>query len=187
MIVRCIVTGNSGGKSVVASDGPAPRTHVYRHFPGMATSLIWGTPASPRIPFDGHNPIDRSSGFVPSVSGETRLTFVTFPPDSVTAQPGFDGVAAGSEYAAECPDIAAAFEPDAPGMHATQTVDYAIVLDGEIWLELDEGREVCLKAHDVAIQNGTRHAWRNKSMRPTKVAFVLIGARRADQDNSELP
>ena len=65
-------------------------------------------------------------------------------------------------------------EPD--GMHTTPTVDYAIVLDGEIWLELDEGRSTLLRRHDVVIQNGTRHAWRNKSERAATVAFVLIGA-----------
>ncbi|MEO8313600.1 MAG: cupin domain-containing protein [Pseudomonadota bacterium] len=180
MIVRRIVTGNTNGRSVIASDGPAPRTHVFKHLPGMATSLIWGTAALPEVPFNGRDPIDRNTGCVPSGSGESRLMFVTFPPDSVTSLPGFDGVAAGGEYAAECPDIAAAFEPDAPGMHATATVDYAIILDGEIWLEVDDGHEVRLRSHDVVIQNGTRHAWRNKSSRTAKVAFVLIGARRRE-------
>ena len=66
------------------------------------------------------------------------------------------------------------FEPD--GMHRTPTVDYGIVLDGEIWLELDEGRSALLRQHDVVVQNGTRHAWRNKSNRPATLAFVLIGA-----------
>ena len=60
-------------------------------------------------------------------------------------------------------------------MHTTPTVDYGIVLDGEIWLELDDGIVVQLKQHDVIVQNGTRHAWRNKSSKATKMAFVLIG------------
>jgi quercetin dioxygenase-like cupin family protein len=52
------------------------------------------------------------------------------------------------------------------------------VLDGEVWLELDDGKEVHLRAHDIVIQNGTRHAWRNKGTKSVKMAFVLIGARR---------
>jgi len=62
-------------------------------------------------------------------------------------------------------------------MHTTPTVDYGIVLDGEIWLELDN-ETVHLKRHDIVIQNGTRHAWRNKGTAPATLAFVLIGATR---------
>jgi quercetin dioxygenase-like cupin family protein len=60
-------------------------------------------------------------------------------------------------------------------MHTTPTIDYGIVLEGEIWLELDDGHTVHLEKHDVFVQNATRHAWRNKSATPTKMAFVLIG------------
>jgi len=63
-------------------------------------------------------------------------------------------------------------------MHTTNTVDYGIVLEGEVWLELDDGKQVHLEAQDVIVQNGTRHAWRNKSDKPVKIAFVLIGAQR---------
>jgi quercetin dioxygenase-like cupin family protein len=63
-------------------------------------------------------------------------------------------------------------------MHTTDTVDYGIVLEGEVWLELDDGKQIHLQAHDVVVQNGTRHAWRNKTQTPVKMAFVLIGANR---------
>ena len=110
--------------------------------------------------------------------GETRLMVVTFAPDSVMMSKDFNPAAAGQEFMEELPDLAAKFEPDNPGMHTTDTVDYGIVLDGEVWLELDDGKQVHLKPHDVVIQNGTRHAWRNKGDKPVKIAFVLIGARR---------
>ena len=64
-------------------------------------------------------------------------------------------------------------------MHTTPTVDYGVVLDGEVWLELDDGKTVHLKEHDVVVQNGTRHAWRNKGTKPATMAFVLIGANSA--------
>ena len=76
------------------------------------------------------------------------------------------------------PGLAECFESDNPGMHTTDTIDYGIVLDGEIWLELDDGQTQHLRKLDVVVQNGTRHAWRNRSGRVTLMAFVLIGACR---------
>jgi mannose-6-phosphate isomerase-like protein (cupin superfamily) len=178
MNVRRVVTGHKNGKAVVISDGRTPRSHDFVHLPGMSTALVWSTPPQPSVPFVSADPIDDKSSWVPPV-GQTRLLVVAFPPDSVAMSPGFDGAAAGRENAEFVPDIAAAIEPDNPGMHTTDTVDYAIVLDGEIWLELDDGKQVQLRPHDVVIQNGTRHAWRNKGTQPAKMAFVLIGARRS--------
>ncbi len=66
-------------------------------------------------------------------------------------------------------------------MHATDAIDYAIVLEGEITIVLDDGREELLRQHDVIIQNGTRHAWRNTSDKPAKVACFSVGARRVSQ------
>src|SRR2546428_13775258 len=62
-----------------------------------------------------------------------------------------------------------------PMMHKTASVDYAIVLAGEIWAVMDEG-ETCMKAGDVLIQRGTNHAWSNRSSAPALVAFVLVWA-----------
>jgi uncharacterized cupin superfamily protein len=64
-----------------------------------------------------------------------------------------------------------------PGMHRTGTVDYCIVLSGEIWAVLDEG-EVLLRAGDCLVQRGTNHAWSNRSDAPCTIAFVLVAAER---------
>ncbi len=72
-------------------------------------------------------------------------------------------------------DTGGVMEPDNPGMHTTRTIDYGIILSGEIDLELDEG-EVHLAAGDVVVQRGTRHAWRNRSEEPCRVAFILISS-----------
>jgi quercetin dioxygenase-like cupin family protein len=61
-------------------------------------------------------------------------------------------------------------------MHTTQSVDIGIVQSGEVWLELDDDQEVKLTAGDYVIQNGTRHAWHNRSNEPCVMNFVLIGA-----------
>jgi quercetin dioxygenase-like cupin family protein len=96
----------------------------------------------------------------------------------VFGDPGFDPAAAAAEQALAQPGLAERFEPDAPGMHTTETIDYAVVLDGAITLELDAGRTVELGTGDVVIQNGTRHAWRNPGEHPATVAFFVVGAHR---------
>ena len=177
MKIRRVVTGQDrGGKSVVAHDGAPPWAKQFEHTPGFASAVLWATPQNPSA--DPIDPTPDLSSIVPGPGG-TSFLMVTFPPDSVMAQPTFDPVAAGQEHAEESPGLVDFFEPDAPGMHTTPTVDYGIVLDGEIWLELDDGKTVHLKRHDVVVQNNTRHAWRNKSTTPTKMVFVLIGKARA--------
>jgi hypothetical protein len=102
---------------------------------------------------------------------------MSFPPLSVVAS-AFAAPAAVEESLLHMTDLAAKMEPEDPGMHVTDTVDYAIVLEGEVWLELDDGEQVHLRPHDIVIQNGTRHGWRNKTDAPVKIAFVLVGAER---------
>jgi hypothetical protein len=176
MKARRVVTGHSGGKAVCVSDGPSPKGKVYNSVPGQTSTLLWATRAVPTVPHQGEA-ISTTTGYVPG-PGETRLMFVTFPPDSVMMSPNFDFAAVGAEFMEHMPELASKFEMDNPGMHTTDTVDYGIVLDGEVWLELDDGKEIHLQQHDVIVQNGTRHAWRNKTQKPVKMAFVLIGANR---------
>ena len=174
--IRRVITGHRDNKAVFVRDENVPRAHDFVHVPGMSMALIWATSPAPAIASQA-DPIDAASTFIPPL-GETRLFVVTFAPDAVMGAAGFDGAAAGRENAEHCPDIAAKIEPDNPGMHRTDTVDYAIVLSGEVWLELDDGQTKHLKANDVVIQNGTRHAWRNRSAAPVTVAFVMVGASR---------
>lgn len=172
-----VVTGHDGdGDSCFVQQTAPPRTDAYQHIPGMVSRLVWATGPQPCLPYDEGDPTLQVTNFVPG-TGETRFLIVTFPPDSVFASPDFDEKAAIRENLAISPGLAERFEPD--GMHATPTIDYGIVLDGEIWLELDGGRASLLRQHDVVIQNGTRHAWRNKSNRSATLAFVLIGAQIA--------
>ena len=70
------------------------------------------------------------------------------------------------------------FERDTPGMHTSDTLDYGIVIRGEVILELDDGKTVHLRQGDCVVQNGTRHRWRNPLPEPCLMAFVLIGGQR---------
>src|SRR6266404_3011770 len=74
----------------------------------------------------------------------------------------------------------------APRNHRTNSIDYAVVLSGEIDMELDEGRVVTLRAGDVLVQRGTIHNWVNRSNAPCVVVFVLIDARPVEQDGKVL-
>lgn len=78
----------------------------------------------------------------------------------------------------QMPGAMAAMEPDAPGMHTTDSLDYIMIVSGEVVLELDDGEETVLHAGDVVVQNGTRHAWRNRGTEPCTFVGVAIGADR---------
>lgn len=177
MKVRRVITAcDATGKSVLHAVDFAHRTHDYRHIPGMSNTQVWATPPLPLL---SNPPADQTATMrsVVPPHGGTRFMLVQFPPDSVMKNPRFDASAADAENREVLPGLAEHFEPD--GMHATETIDYGILLEGELWLELDDGRTQQLRKHDVVIQNGTRHAWRNRSDGVALMAFVLIGAKRA--------
>jgi len=92
--------------------------------------------------------------------------------------PTIDLIAAATEFAELLPDMAAAREAEDPAMHRTDTIDHVIILDGEVWLEVDDQEEVLLQRHDIVIQNGTRHAWRNRSDKPVTLAVFMVSAER---------
>jgi hypothetical protein len=112
--------------------------------------------------------------------GETRLMMVALPPDVVMMSPDFDPVAAATEYGVRLPGLADRFEPESPGMHTTDTIDYGVLMSGEISLELDDGKAIALKSGDIVVQNGTGHAWRNHGDKAASMIFVMIGAKRSE-------
>ena len=178
MSYRRIVTGHRpDGKSVFVSDANAPRSTAFQSVRGFETTLLWETRPGASVPAIVGDPSVAARSWVPPAGG-TNLMIVTFPPDSVMMSPAFDPMAAGAEYMRVLPGLAERFEVDRPGMHTTDTVDYAVLLEGELHLELDDGAATKLAPRDVVIQNGTRHAWRNKSNRPATMLFVLVGAHR---------
>ena len=83
-----------------------------------------------------------------------------------------------AEVAEKLPGLADSLEVDHPGMHTTDTIDFELVVSREVWLELDDGKEVHLRAGDTVVQNGTRHAWRNKGTEPCRLVVFLVGANR---------
>lgn len=174
MQVRRVVTGhNELGKAVVVWDGIAPNRHTFTAIPGMDTTMVWASTPEP-ITTSSIDPTTTVTRHVAG-PGESRFVVVTFPPDSVFTSSDFDPAAAQAEHMSVSPDLVELFEPENPGMHVTPTVDYIIVLKGEVTLELDDEVLVPLKVGDTVVQNGTRHGWRNPGTEPTTLCVVMIG------------
>jgi hypothetical protein len=171
---RRVVTESVNGKAVVQSD-ESLLAYEFKSVPGYEHTLIWVNPTTPDLSKEQR--FDRYPDSVVPGPGGTSLHFVTFPPGSVFADLSFDGEAARDEALIRLRGLADHFEKEDPGMHKTNTVDYAVVYEEEIWLELDDAKTIHLKRGDVVVQNGTRHAWRNKGTTPVTMLFFLNGAK----------
>jgi mannose-6-phosphate isomerase-like protein (cupin superfamily) len=170
---RRLVTENVNGKSVVQSDEHM-QAYEFKTVHGYEHTLIWVNPTIPDL--SKQQRFDHYPDSVVPGPGGTSLHFVTFPPGSVFADPPFDTEGAQEEALVRLRGLADHFEKEDPGMHKTNTVDYAVVYDGEIWLELDDSETLHLTRGDVVVQNGTRHAWRNRGTKPVTMLFFLNGA-----------
>jgi hypothetical protein len=174
--VRRVVTGQvDGGKSVFVSDEMVEPVTVQL-LPGAEFHRLWGADDTPKLPTDG-SPTSQQQYFPPP-SG-FRWGFFTLPPATEATLEGIDFEAALKELEEKLPGMAGHMEPDAPGMHTTDTVDFEVVLSGEVVLELDDGAEVTLTSGDTVVQNGTRHAWHNRGDVPAVIAVGIIGAVRS--------
>ena len=170
--IRRVVTGhNAQGKSVIASDAPSPHLLMIPGQDHFGMTNLWVTDGAPADNSGGRDAAARPVVLEPPAGG-TIFRVVEFLPDQSLA--GFDRKAAFESMGA-----GHAMDRDAsrhPGMHKTATVDYAIVLSGEIWALMDEG-ETLLRTGDVLVQRGTNHAWSNRGSAPCLVAFILVSAR----------
>jgi mannose-6-phosphate isomerase-like protein (cupin superfamily) len=175
MQVRRVVTGQTAdGKSVFVDDGLVePKATAL--MPSTVFHQVWGSDDQVKLPTNGDEP--PWSSFFPPEAG-FRFLIWTAGPESVSIPEDLDLGAALTELQETFPGLTDFTEPDSPGMHTTHTVDFDLVLSGEIWLELDDGEEVLLGPGDCVIQNGTRHAWHNRTEEPVTMASVLIGASR---------
>ncbi len=170
--VRRVVTANDATAiGRVASDSVAPRRHDFTFPPGLVQVLVWAT--DPGSAISTVDPTPGATSIVPGPGG-TRLVLLEIPPDPVEP-PALTPEEIAADHLLGSPGLAELFEPDGSGMHATPSVDYVVVLSGELTLDLGEGGEVVLGAGDVVVQCGTRHAWRNRSGSPARAAVFLVG------------
>jgi mannose-6-phosphate isomerase-like protein (cupin superfamily) len=162
-VPRRVVTGHdANGTSVVLSDGPVP---VHRIMPqdGVGFYEIWQTDDAPAAvtPAELSEPTERTLRVPPPERG-TKIRINEFLPGYI------------NEHGNQSP------------VHRTESIDYGIILEGEIHLVLDDS-EVLLRAGDVVIQRGTDHAWANRSDQVCRVAFILIDGRFSPELLNLLP
>lgn len=161
-MVRRVVTGHDGnGKSVVLSDGPPPQHHPMQG-PEVGADFIeiWNSPeAKPKLTArPAEEPNEKPFTIMPP-SGHLMRIIRIYPPS------------AGGQRTV---------------MHRTRTLDYAVVIEGEIVLILDDS-EVVLRKGDVSVQRGTDHAWENRSEHETLMAFFHIDAEFSPELLAKLP
>jgi hypothetical protein len=176
---RRIVTGhNEQGKAVIAMDGAPPETIELKAVPGTIFYEIWNTNAIPAPIDNGDDPTRRKLQLHPMPQGSI-IRIVDIPPDAVQNQISEADIAAG--FAQIGAAGATTHSNDAPHklMHRTETIDYGILLAGEIWLVLDEG-ETKLTPGDIVIQRGTNHAWSNRTNEPARMLFILLDGKFAE-------
>lgn len=174
--VRRIVTGHDDdGHAIILSDGPAPHHFESTAIPGFGATVPWLTPGGNIDHVNDHDPAAADAD-VPSfpAEGETILRIADFPPDSLYPAnadsvifdeiDGHDEASAGAEHSGG----------KHFWFHRTDSLDYAVVLEGEITLMVDDG-EATLRAGDVVVQRATSHAWSNRTDRNARMLFVLIG------------
>jgi mannose-6-phosphate isomerase-like protein (cupin superfamily) len=170
--VRRVLTGHDArGRSTFIADGLAPNVKEMPSFPGLALTDLWETPGAPASNEGGADAADRPIRLEPPKNG-TIVRIVEFPPDATRPKDsdgsaGFKAIGAGHAQDRRSAD---------PMMHKTSTVDYIIVLKGEIYAVMETG-ETLLRAGDVLIQRGTNHSWSVRGAEPCIVAAVLVSAK----------
>lgn len=163
-MIRRVVTGHRNGKGVVLYDSPAPNRKV-RPASGLVSTLLWVTDELPADISGDADRAEREIGVPPPQRGSI-FRVVEFPPGR-------------KEMSREAvlKEMGLSHQSNSihPGMHKTRSIDYAVVMEGEIDMVLDDA-EVHLTAGDVLVQQGTNHAWVNRGTRVCRIAFVLIDA-----------
>jgi hypothetical protein len=172
-IRRVVTAKDARGKAVVLFDAPAANVHERKEA-GAGTTLLWVTDSSPAAFYHDADAASRKVG-VPPPPGGTIFRVVEFAPLK-DIQSSYETRLQIMREMGLAPEGPMRDHPSDPGMHRTSTVDYAVIILGEIDMLLDDS-EVHLTAGDVVVQQGTNHAWVNRADQPCKVAFILIDAK----------
>jgi hypothetical protein len=180
--IRRVITGHDAkGKAIVVSDAPAPFMHANAVNPEWNSTDIWRTDGMPVVVRAQHGETTEGPRRQMPTKNGTVLRINNFPPET-DAVNSMDVAAARKAFAALGNEKASTFGRGGrhPLMHRTETIDYAIILEGEIDMLLDD-EDVHLKAGDIVIQCGTNHAWVNRSKAACRVAFILIDGKFDDE------
>ena len=172
--IRRVVTGHDeNGVAVVQSDDMATCVLSRPNRPGVTLTNLWMNEKTPAVMDRKDDPVEGPLILHPPKDGAV-FRIVQFDPEDPEVLATLDGKAAFAEMGAAANVVEGARHPF---MHRTDSLDYAIVLSGEIWMMMDEEEDdLLLKAGDVLIQRGNNHAWSNRGTEPCQIAFILIDA-----------
>jgi mannose-6-phosphate isomerase-like protein (cupin superfamily) len=175
-----VVTGhNASGRAVIASSGPTPNVFPLAAVPGTVFYEIWNSAASPALLDNASDPTAKPLQLSPGALGSV-IRVVDIPPDSLQNQISAEEAAAAFAEIGQSHAGTGNADSKHKLMHRTETLDYGIVTEGEVWLVVDE-EEVQLKRGDVVVQRGTNHAWSNRTETMARMAFILLDGRFAPE------
>lgn len=176
-----VVTGRDDrGKSVFKSFDVTTKVVEIDANPGLTFYELYMTEGVPQLTGREPDPMLAGTKAFPGPGG-TLFRLISYSPkrpDGWTPPPGVTMESGLRELSDKVPGMGDHFEPNAPGMHTSDTIDYGVVVRGEMTLELDNGQKVHLRQGDCVVQNGTRHRWRNPLPEPCLMAFVSLGGQR---------
>ncbi|MHC8314674.1 cupin domain-containing protein [Pseudomonas sp. LB3P31] len=173
-----VVTGhNADGQAIVSSSAPTPSVFPLLAVPGTVFHELWSSSASPALLDNAGDPTAKPLQLSPGPQGSV-IRVVDIPPDSVQNQVSDENAAAVFAEIGESHAGTGQANARHKLMHRTETLDYGIVTEGEVWLVLDE-EEVQLKRGDVVVQRGTNHAWSNRTEAMARMVFILLDGRFA--------
>ena len=177
--VRRVVTGHDkNGKAIVVSDGLVPRVFTNPLRPGHRSSDIWETRGMPvEVDFEEADPVAEVSRFLSPFGVKIRVSELEPEPESVR---NLDPKVAAGWYRDSGHPSSSTFGKGGrhPLMHRTETLDYAVVMEGQMTLVMDD-QEIVLNQGDVVVQRGTNHAWSNRSDRKVRMLYILIDGKFA--------
>jgi hypothetical protein len=189
-IGRRVVTGlDSEGRSCVLSDGPAD---VIFRFPDKPVPhgnwsevhWMWTHNEIPTVPDGGAGSGAAPANWFPGPGGSRLIIETLGPRFGVNPAPA-EEYESGSNSLQEIGTVFNSRYQDPSGSHSSDTIDYAIVISGRLWLAMTDGTEVVLEQGDCVVQRGVRHTWRNRDDKPCQVAFIMIGAERTADPESD--
>lgn len=185
--IKRIVTGHDAeGKAIIISEAPPVRSQLVGGPGGPTFIEVWQTRETPALIHpQPHEPEQSGLVLAPPPNG-TRIRVIEFPPEGDEIRK-LTGAEALEKFRSMGGGHASTSEQGAPHplMHRTKTVDYGIVLEGEMTLIVDRG-ETTIRSGDIVIQNGTNHAWANRSGKFCRMAFILIDGQYATEKPSSL-
>lgn len=173
-----VVTGHDAqGQAVVASSGPTPHNFPLKAVPGTVFYEVWNSTASPAPLDNGDDPTNQPLQLSPRPLGSV-IRVVDIPPDSVQNQVSTADAAAAFAEIGQAHAGTGQADSKHKLMHRTETLDYGVVTEGEVWLVLD-GEDVHLKRGDIVVQRGTNHAWSNRTEQMARMVFILLDGQYA--------